>query len=422
MKKLKNLSKNIFKTNEKNVYIKIPFIVIFFIGLIGFITTSFFDLDNKWVAYGWDLQKSHFIKSFCYFYFNIGTNQLTVLLPICAIVLFESFMAKIKRQKHWSVYGFYIFLAIFWIVYNWYIIYSTYNADDGWGFGICVSVLLDGKSALYGIIAITVINTIIFVAVAYLIHFKIAKFPTFIEDKYWHRSLFLIIYVLIMYFFIIIIKQSTGRPEYIFTNFEDIVGKITWGDVDKLTGRRKAIDIDLTPAIRKINGITDADMPKLKANILREINNNNWAPSNYFQWWQINGDWVSNLKHWAIFNWFTDSSTKNMPTGWYVINFPSGHMNATFTTFGYGYIFLYENKNIKKKWKISFMILWLVHLFGMLLTLTISTLHYPTDCFFTMTLCPLIIYPSLKATDFCVKLALKIVDHKKNKVVLKIEK
>ncbi|WP_342269265.1 phosphatase PAP2 family protein [Spiroplasma endosymbiont of Aspidapion aeneum] len=366
---------------------KLPFIlcaIIFSMSVLGFIVFSFGDLDYKCSGAMGILMHNYFIKNVALFYFLLGNSSM-IFLVICVLVIIETiFYKKIPLKYNWMMWFIYLIIYAYWLYLKINGIITSKNLENDGTLGN-FDFLVAPISHQIDAVVLFLFELIVVISTTYYMRFVMIKNKKIEIHAYWKDAVKMILIVDLTYFIVIILKQSTGRGEYFWTNFEDIIGKINWDSdhkyVKSVSWTKEFLDL----ANHGVN------LDNLKAAIINNINKKGWGNYPYTKWWEINGNFSHNLQYWYPINMFIKPDMSTMPKGWDIINFPSGHVVTAFSFIGYGSMFLY-NRDVKKSWiKNSFTIVWILHILMMMTMLVIGRVHWLTDVFFTAFLVPLMI-------------------------------
>ncbi|WP_026389374.1 phosphatase PAP2 family protein [[Acholeplasma] multilocale] len=379
-----------------------PLITLATIALIGFITVSFNGWDDKatmWMAKGMEYK---FIKYFVIFYFDMGEQEIYPLLLTAVFIIIESFFAYkktktnsfIKRNEN-LIWLFYIVMMALWLLMKIMGLINIADQDMGWGEGVYVYYLSNLKDRQISRIILLVIESSILVGVIYYLRFKFSKKPNILSGEYWVDSIRVGLMILIPYVLVLTLEDATGRTYPVHAHFEDVVGKVTWvqddaGAIFFDDQYWTATWIELTPEMLSISGI---DKATLEQNVIDSINKREWGPWGYYEWYQVNGNFWSNLQYWKLFNIFTKSDISNSPLGWRSTDFPSGHTVSAFSLVGFMFFRFRRNKSTKFDWKIrTLYFVWLTNIIVMMSTLVIGRAHWVSDVLFSFVFCTLVFF------------------------------
>ncbi|WP_338971951.1 phosphatase PAP2 family protein [Spiroplasma endosymbiont of Panorpa germanica] len=402
------MKKSIFKS-----WYMITTVSIALVFFVGFILTSFGNIDRWFADVMGEWIKNDFMKFWVVFYNEMGFTALFLVCSISFVVLIESFFIRYKENK--KIYNFiyvgHVLTFAFFLNYNLNRLIGVINENTGWGPGIDVEYLTDNTFKIISRISIFIIEASLLISFILLMRLKISKSSILLENRVWILAISSILFGIISFFSInYLLKQTFGRPYYLNVKFERYIGKVHLDE----TGF--AVDIDLTPEVKKL----EPQHPDLKQQILQSYNESNyWTQADgYYKWYEVNGNWFQNLQYWTNLRWLTwwikfDHEYKQ-PLCWLNQDFPSGHTVSGFTGIYYA---LFANALIKdeRKRKITTNTLFSIWLFSEILMvnlLVVARTHYISDTWFSFAYCTFALIVSLKISNVT---SSKIVLKKRNK-------
>ncbi|WP_026389255.1 phosphatase PAP2 family protein [[Acholeplasma] multilocale] len=367
------------KIKKNNLWWFIPLTVFAIIFFIGFILTSISSFDYDWSVWFGKGMQNEVVKFIVVFYDQVGEEQVWLVVFICLFIILET-IHYYKKQKtdsltkrhSWWIYLVYGLLLSIFIAFKMTRVLSAKNMDTGFGPGIDAEYLTSNTYKLVSrIIIVTQELLILTLSIIYL-RTKFSKRQDVLSNEYWVSSVKALVFFILPYVALWFIKQSFGRPFLVNSDYSTIIGQVELVD-------GKAVGITLTEEMLKIPGIEDNIQY-----ILDSYNNNQWTQAEYFQWYEVNGNWFDNLKYWLPWRMFNGVDMTNAPKAWADGDFPSGHTLSTFSLIGIGYVFVGKNrpKKLPIYIKVIFVV-WFMHLLIMMTTLVIARSHWLSDVFFS---------------------------------------
>ncbi|WP_026389612.1 phosphatase PAP2 family protein [[Acholeplasma] multilocale] len=344
-----------FKREKKN-WILISMISFFVVAFAAFIAATFYDFEiQEWFTQGMDYP---IVRWWVALWDEMGKSQMIIVIVIILFVMFESFVfyhktkkTKWAQGKRWAVYTVYGIWLTIWLAINIYWILAMRFMDDGWGQGFDSKLVDTYVPRMTARIFLFIVESIIMMSVFYFLRFKFSKRKDVLTGEYWVDSLKVLIFIGFGYIMIFIFKQSFGRPYFYSVVFDDVI-------------RDKAMELGVDPSLIDQGPFNQAD---------------------YKEWYEINGNWLENLKYWLPWRIFNGSDINNAPAGWTDGDFPSGHTISTFAILALMFFFVGKHKttNNHKGVKI-FAAIWFIHLLSMNFSLIVFRFHWLTDTTFAM--------------------------------------
>lgn len=350
--------------NKINFFIKkkssfwfffIPLAIILLVSIVLFVVTSWYFIDYKIAEVFANGLKAEFGKYWSRLYDQIGNTELIIVIIIYLTILLETwFLIKISqknnsfKKKYWIIDTYYIVVITGWIIFNIINLILITKQDNGFGRGIDFILIDDIKYQLTGAIIAFTYQTILLSLCLYYIRFQLVKTNRLIKEQYWLKATKAVIFLIITYIVIIILKGTTSRLYYYNAIFGDLI--------------------------------------KTRPDLLETYLNSGFR----YGYNNGNGEFIENIPWNLQYPWWKPSlalkSNPNMP----IFNlpwkyaFPSGHINATYGTGSLILLFLKNKNNQKVNWKIKILfIIWLIHLWSMNFALIVERFHWMSDLAFT---------------------------------------
>ncbi|WP_027875799.1 phosphatase PAP2 family protein [Mesoplasma chauliocola] len=347
-----------FQTKNKNYLILKILLLSFFILTISlFIIGSFFDMQiNTWFAQGMD---NYSLKIIVWIYEELGMTQSFVFIFCFVAVILEVTYFSSNKSNKWKIilYIYYVAFLVYWITFNLIAIISAPNRNDGYGSGVNAIFFESQKIRQYILIFLFVIESLSFICLFYYLRFKFSKRQDLLVNGYRVDAIKAFVIFLLTSLVVWIMKPTFGRPYFYSVDFENIFYseqmKAEWAQYWIQTGHT-------IKSWGYLNGTNVESVP-------------------YKEWWQVN-DFFGNIT--SIFKPLGSGEP-----GWWNMDFPSGHMNSSFTILFAGYFFLGEKKKRKINWyKWVIIVIWFIHINIMQYTQIISRTHWITDTSFTISI------------------------------------
>ncbi|AHI53768.1 hypothetical protein SSABA_v1c03590 [Spiroplasma sabaudiense Ar-1343] len=368
--------------------------------LIGFIATSFGNIDRWFADVMGEWVKIEFIKFWVIFYNEMGFTCLFLIALVSIFIIVESWYVKNRSNKKSKVVILicYSVTTMIFFVYNFIRLIGLLTEDTGWGLGIDPQYLTTNTYKIISRISIFFIETTILIGSIFFLRFKVSKTNILIEKRAWVVAISALIFIIVSFFLLtLILKQSFGRPFYLNVEFERYIGKV------KLDENGWAIDIELSVEAQKL----EADFPDLKERILNSYNNSGyWTQADrYYKWYEVNGDWYQNLQFWyggKILSWFMKFDPEyTKPLCWNNQDFPSGHTISGFTGVYYALFASVLIKDDKKRIKTTNILftVWFISEIIMINSLVVARTHYVSDVWFSFVFCAIFMVTSLRFTN-----------------------
>ncbi|QEH61379.1 phosphatase PAP2 family protein [Spiroplasma chinense] len=346
---------NFFKKDGTFWKFKVPIFVLFCLSLILFIIASFYDQQMADVTF--KVFNNKFLKALTVFMDEMGLYIFEPIAFILFAIWWESFIyyqnkhAKnnFVRNNKWIHYSYYV-LAL--SIYIGILVSQSITRFENWdnGFGhdrdakIMDTILY--RYWAYGVVR--VIQTSIVLISTYYLRFVFSKRSDVLEQQYWVDSFKALLYMMILAFFIMIVKWSFGRPFWFHVHFSEILAE------------KQKEDPSWVYDNTHINWGTGVD---------------GTGPVEYYPWWKPN-HFFDSLKYWFL----SEADKRKVTNVWYARAFPSGHTNSTFAAFGLWFCFIGEHKGRKmtnkKVWMLAFCFILLC---TMKYSLFIMGFHWITD-------------------------------------------
>ncbi|AUF83768.1 phosphatase PAP2 family protein [Mesoplasma syrphidae] len=348
------------KQQKSKIYISLA--ILFIISLIVFIIATFYDQRlSAFFAKGIEYEA---VKWWIGIFDEFGLFQPIVLMFIPIFVILETrvYYKKISnkkiQQRYRSLIG--IWYTIFFV--GWFsisiialwLIYGK-NMDMGAGPGIDPKIMgtwiyrFVGRAIALGTISIVMVGVMIYLRISF------SKRNDVLSGEYWVDSIKIMVFVVALFVIVFFIKQTTGRPFYYNTIFDD------------------GVKNELLELMQK-NGIDNA-------HDILEKNYDRWSQANYLPWYKINGNFFTNFKFWQPWG-----NHLGGPNHWGDRDFPSGHTVSMFSLISLMIYFIGKNKPQISLAKYFFISFWILNLVAMNLMLVVYRFHWVTDTTFSVML------------------------------------
>ncbi|WP_338972136.1 phosphatase PAP2 family protein [Spiroplasma endosymbiont of Panorpa germanica] len=402
------------RTIYKQWYIKTT-LAFAMVLLIGFIATSFDNIDRWFSDVMGEWVKVEFIKFWVIFYNEMGFTCLFLILLISIFIIVESWHAKNNDNPRSQIilYTCYAITITIFLVYNLVRLIGLPTEDTGWGLGVDPQYLTNNTYKIISRISIFIIESGILIGSILFLRLKVSKTNALIEKRASFVAVSALIFIVVSFFLLtLLLKQSFGRPFYLNVEFERYIGKV------ELDQNGWAIDIELSQEAQKLV----PEFPDLKERILDSYNNSNyWTQADrYYKWYEVNGNWFQNLQFWyggKILTWFIEFDLDYVkPPAWNNQDFPSGHTISGFTGIYYALFASVLIKDDKKRIKATntLFTIWLISEIIMINTLVIARTHYVSDVWFSFVFCAFFLVASLRFTNTWTTKAILKKRHKKS--------
>ncbi|PZW01572.1 phosphatase PAP2 family protein [Metamycoplasma auris] len=349
---------------EKDTVFNLVFfslLALFFISLISFIISSPYSGDLKLAKFFEQaFLKSEFARYWSVFMEISGNTLLGVFLFFAAMVIFETlFLVKAKNSKKnlWFQYrwilnaGYFIYPMIFICVlcYKAYIGIKTGNGFGSEGDAIYATKFIYRKVAL---ISTIFVHLALFIWGGWYLHFKFARSQDFLTNKYWVESIKFILFSIISYIIIILVKGLTSRPYYY---------NVIYGDLLESVKQEHPEWVSYYLSQNWAKHGFDLGDGKYAGNIPLDIQ---------LPWYVINGKPFKPDPQLKFFDNWVDWA------------FPSGHVIATLNIGLIFFFFLSNNKTLNYK-KIIWIVVYLIYFWSMAVGLIVNRAHWVSDIAFS---------------------------------------
>lgn len=347
---------NIFFIKKKwNIYFfAIPLFVISLISLGVLIATGWYQIDYQIAAELAKPLSNEFVKYWVRFYDQLGNTEIFIVIIIYLAILLETwFLLKIKQKKqkfvknYWLTLGYY-FLAIgAWLIGNIVNLSLIPSLDEGFGPGIDYLLFDNYKYKLTSAILVFLYQSILLGIGLYYVRYRLVKTNRLLTEQTWLKATKGLSFLIITYIIIVILKGATHRIYYYNAIFGDLIN-----------AHPEFLDAYLKSGFHFGYNLNNG-----------YLNNIPWEWQ--YPWWKPPIGLFSNV---------------NMPTfkTQWEYAFPSGHINATYSTGSIILLFLKNKQNTKINWKIKLcFIIWLIHVLTMNFALVIERFHWISDTAFT---------------------------------------
>ncbi|ENY68891.1 Hypothetical protein, predicted transmembrane protein, PAP2 super family [Metamycoplasma auris 15026] len=337
------------------------FLALFFISLISFIISSPYSGDLKLAKFFEQaFLKSEFVRYWSVFMEISGNTLLGVFLFFVAMVIFETlFLVKAKNSKknlgsqyRWILNaGYFIYPMIFICVlcYKAYIGIKTGNGFGSEGDAIYATKFIYRKVAL---ISTIFVHLTLFIWGGWYLHFKFARSQDFLTNKYWVESIKFILFSIISYIIIILVKGLTSRPYYY---------NVIYGDLLESVKQEHPEWVSYYLSQNWAKHGFDLGDGKFAGNIPLDIQ---------LPWYVINGKPFKPDPQLKFFDNWVDWA------------FPSGHVIATLNIGLIFFFFLSNNKTLNYK-KIIWIVVYLIYFWSMAIGLIVNRAHWVSDIAFS---------------------------------------
>ncbi|WFQ93102.1 phosphatase PAP2 family protein [Mycoplasma feriruminatoris] len=384
--------------NQKNhsfYFIYICIGILFLLGLVSLIFSTPYKNDlllsrffekaanyelGKWWSRGTEL---------------IGDTQVLIYYLSLFMLAIECFFAYKKQNKsrffinhYYLVKIVYILILCITISLAIHRIYTVFNFDNGYGkYGDLVyQDKIIYRQVLTTVIAIYQVSILTFIF--YTIHFKWAKRTDILTNKYFTKSIKVMIIGPFLLTVVTLIKGMTSRPFYWNVIFADLLNKMTKTHPEFVSHYLKqehiklgflASDLDLS----KYNFLKLVDASEIK-NMYFSNSTQNWA-------WYISNGFFNPSKHTCQFTYYQEWA------------FPSGHACQTMVI-GYAlYSIFISDKKLTTK-KLIWCLVYLLFLLSMSFALVVTRGHWVSDVTFSYVFAiPLIVISEIVYKKLSVK-------------------
>ncbi|EOA07315.1 Hypothetical protein, predicted transmembrane protein, putative PAP2 family protein [Mycoplasma yeatsii 13926] len=287
----------------------------------------------------------------------LGNVLLTPFICFACMVVVESwFLYKSKNNQlnFWSKNK-WIIKVIYLLILIWSLLalsigsYLQLKKGNGFGSDGDAVFLMSMHYRKVALIFSIIVTHLIMIVGFCLLHFKFARSQNFLSNQYWIESIKVILFAIVTYIIIVLLKGMTSRVYYYNVVYADLLEKM------KQEGHQDWVNVYLNQTEFK-HGLVDG--------------NNNVI--------NIEGDWA-----WYVINgtMFHPRQDLNFYHKWVEWAFPSGHIIGTLTMSTTFFFFL-SNKKKLSYINIIFLVIFLLHLLSMSCALVVDRGHWFSDvCF-----------------------------------------
>ncbi|ENY68874.1 Hypothetical protein, predicted transmembrane protein, putative type 2 phosphatidic acid phosphatase [Metamycoplasma auris 15026] len=337
-------------------------LILFFVSLVAFIISSPYQSDLKLARFfEKGFLKYELVRYWSVFIEISGDTLLGVFLFFVTMVILESFFiykTQNKKKNFWSKIKWLLGLVyiIYPIIYIFMISLNAHNAiKNGNGFGNNGGDAVYATKYIYRKVALIsniFVDLFFFILGGWYLHLKFAKREDFLTNKYWTEAIKFILFNVISYIIIFLVKGLTSRPFYYNVIYGDLLANVKQEHPDW---------VNYYLNHNSIKHGYDLGDGKFSGNIPLSIE---------LPWYSINGKPFKPDPHMHFFNvWF----------GW---AFPSGHVVATLNIGLIFFFFLSNSKKLNAK-KIIWIVIYLLYFLSMTFGLIVNRGHWVSDIAFS---------------------------------------
>ncbi|ATZ16195.1 hypothetical protein JN01_0394 [Entomoplasma freundtii] len=356
------------ETKKVGVYwLLIPATVFFALTFAAFIISSFFDWEIA--VYFGNFFHRPFGKFLAYWAFNSGNVMLFFSIIASVALIIETFYLHSKQSTHdhwlkrnswfiWFLYG--LFFTIY-IGLNLYQIITLPTKNTGWGKGIVVPFVATYHTLMYYKIGFFVFGLFFYIFMTWFIRYFLPKKPYFLVNCYWIDGIKILIFSIVLYLTVGILKIAFARPFY----FSNIFDETIRGELSNVPGAK-------------------------------EETWSTWQNLPYHEWWQP-FRFVQHMK---------DIFTGKFNGHLYNDDFPSGHMASCMILFSIVYYALDKKRGKLFPIMAAFSALMWIQVLAIFFGMIIYRFHWMTDmCFtFLVAVCYFVILETLFRKKYTAKL------------------
>lgn len=332
-------------------------LILFILAVIGLVISTPYEIDLKISQFFEKALNYEIGKYWAVTYEMLGNMLLGPFLCCAFMVIVESwFLYKSQNNQlnfwsknKWIIKAVYLAILISSLLVITIGSYLQLKKGNGFGSDGDAVFLMSMHYRKVALIISIIITHLIMVVSFYLLHFKFARSKNFLSNQYWVESIKVILFAIVTYIIIVLLKGMTSRLYYYNVIYADLLEKM------KQEGYQDWVDIYLNQTEFK-HGLVDSNNNVINIK-------GNWA------WYVING---------TIFHPRQDLAFYNKWVEW---AFPSGHIIGTLTMSTTFFFFL-SNKKKKSYINIIFLVIFLIHLLSMSCALVVDRGHWFSDvCF-----------------------------------------
>ncbi|AJM71638.1 phosphatase PAP2 family protein [Mycoplasma yeatsii] len=349
---------NIKFKKKSSVFYTIFFslLILFILAVIGLVISTPYKTDLKISKFCEKALNYEIGKYWAVIYEMLGNMLLTPFICFACMVFVESwFLHKSQNNQlnFWSKNKWIIKVIYLAILISSLSVLSTgsyFQLKKGNGFGVDGDAvfLMSMHYRKVALIFSIIVTHLIMIVGFCLLHFKFARSQNFLSNQYWIESIKVILFAIVTYIIIVLLKGMTSRVYYYNVIYADLLEKM------KQEGHQDWVNIYLNQTEFK-HGLVDGN---------KVIN--------------IDGDWP-----WYVINgtMFHPRQDLNFYHKWVEWAFPSGHIIGTLTMSTTFFFFLSNKKKLSYV-NIIFLVISLLHLLSMSCALVVDRGHWFSDvCF-----------------------------------------
>ncbi|WP_026389613.1 phosphatase PAP2 family protein [[Acholeplasma] multilocale] len=375
-------------SKDKNFKIlKIIWITLISVLGIGFIVTTFFDMEiSDFLTQGMETTGGKYFALF----FSVGGNaawifMVLIFLSIMCETLFAVMKSKEKmffERNQWVKWVPYVIMVL--MIAGGFIaaFLARFKVDPLWGDANWKTL-----ESYYSRRLIILVHTGIFttVGIISMFYFRLnfSKKNDIIQSEYWIAALKMLLVGFLAYIIEFIGKHSFGRPYYYSVKFNDLFGyldengNIVYG---QYTQQLIGLGVDVKQVILE-GPMGQADM-------------DNW---HQWKYWFIPNNFLENLKRWPLWADQKPTGVGVIKDQWWNRDFPSGHIISAMWFFGAVFLFIGRDHKLRGSWKFWTILAGaIVYMIGMIFGMVVYRFHWMTDMLFSATLI-LLMFPLANA-------------------------
>ncbi|QVK05199.1 phosphatase PAP2 family protein [Mycoplasma mycoides] len=350
--------------------------ILFILGLIALIFSTPYKNDFKLSQFFEKITNYELGKWWARGTELIGDTQVLIYYLALFMIAIECFFAYKKQNKNVFFIKHYYLVKIIYILILFTIIsiaifriYKVYNFDNGFG---KYGDLVFQDTIIYRQVLTTLIlvyQVIILSLFFYTIHFKLAKRSDILTNKYFSKSIKILIIGPFLLTVVTLIKGMASRPYYWNVIFADLLNKMSKTHPEFVTYYLKQENFQL--------GFLASSLDFKQYDFLKLVDINQ-IKNMYFSNANSTDNWA-----WYVFNGFFNPSKYTCQFTYYQEwAFPSGHACQTMVV-GYAWysIFITDKKLTTKK--LMFCFVYLLFLVSMSFALVATRGHWVSDVAFS---------------------------------------